>query len=750
MRLLMLFTLGFCAGCGFCAYIAWDMTDLWLSMAIFFLLLFLLFMALGKQPCRVIAVCMLGVSISMLWFFCYDRAYLRYARANDQVTCQAEILVEDYSFASAYGVAADGSVRIDGTRYRVRFYLNEYRELTPGDRVFGEFRFRYTGMGGVKDSTFHKSDGIFLLAYSRDEAAVVPGDDNQVKFFPAKLSKCVLGIIDDVFPRDTAPFASALLLGADDGLTYEENTALKLSGIRHVVAVSGQHLVILLAAIMLLSGRSRRIANIASIPVTILFSAMVGFTPSIMRACVMQLVMLGAFLSKRDYDGPTALSFAVLIMVASNPLSITSVSLQLSAGSIIGMFAFSGRIYQRIRGWFFFGKISDRSLAGKLLHWLIGSFSVTLGSMIVTVPLSAVYFRTVSLIGIVTNLLTLWIITLIFYGIIGAVAIGAVWTAGGAMLAKVLSVPIRFVLTIAKALSGVPGGCLYLRNEYIICACIVAYGVLLLMCFWKNFRVWMGVSIITSVLFLGLAASWLAPLRDNWRITMLDVGQGQCILLQSGDRVYMVDCGGEYADSCADIAAETLLSMGISRLDGLILTHFDSDHICGTESLLTRIQVDTLILPDEPEHSDYVFLTQKYPGSFITVTRDLSFAWSTGKITVFAANGGENGNEMSLCVLFQSENCDILITGDRPVHTELALVYIQDIPELDYLVAGHHGAQTSTSNALLARLKPKTVLISVGEDNRYGHPSAELLDRLHAHGCKILRTDLLGTITIRG
>ena len=750
MRLLMLFTFGFCAGSGFCAYIAWNMSELWLSMAGFFFLLFLLCLALRKRLARVIAVCLLGVSIAFVWFFAYDRAYLRYARANDQVSCRAEILVEDYSFPSAYGTAADGSVVINGMDYSVRFYLNEYTQLEPGDRVAGEFRFRYTGMGAQKDATFHKADGIFLLAYSRDEAAVIPGSDAQTKFFPAKLRRGVLGVIDEVFPKDIAPFASALLLGEDDGLTYEENTALKISGIRHVVAVSGQHLVILLAAIMLLSGRRRRIACYISIPVTILFSAMVGFTPSIMRACVMQLVMLGAFLSRRDYDGPTALSFALLIMVASNPLAITSVSLQLSVGSIIGMFAFSSRIYQRIRGWFFFVKIKDDSLAGKLLHWFIGSLSVTLGSMVVTVPLSAVYFRSVSLIGIVTNLLTLWLITLVFYGIIAAVAIGAVWSAAGAFFGRLLSMPIQFILGAAKALSRVPGGCLYLRNEYIIYACIAAYLVLLLMFFWKNFRVWMGACIITSILFLGLTASWLQPLQDNWRVTMLDVGQGQCILIQSGDRVYMVDCGGEYADSAADIAAETLLSMGISRLDGLILTHFDSDHSCGVENLLTRIQVDTLMLPDEPENADYAAFIKKYENSAITVTQDLSFAWSSAEIKVFAANGGENGNEKSLCVLFQSENCDILITGDRPVHTELALLYIQDIPELDYLIAGHHGAKTSTSNALLARLKPKTVLISVGKDNRYGHPAPELLERLKDHGCKILRTDLLGTIIIRG
>lgn len=749
MRLLMLFTLGFCSGSAFCAYLAWDQNALWLILAAVFFFLFVICVCLRKRAAVAAGVCLLGAAVSFLWYWGYDAYFLKPARIRDQTVSSCNIRVTDYSFDTSYGTAADGEIVLSERRYQVRFYLNEKCELKPGDRVQGDFRLRYTAAGGEKGASFHQSEGIFLLAYSKGKPTVYPADGLDARFYPAVLRKAVLKLLNDVFPADTAPFASALLIGEDDRLTYAENTALKISGIRHVVAVSGQHLVILLAAVMLLSGRSRKIACFVSIPISILFAAMAGFTPSILRACIMQLVMLGAFLIKREYDGPTALSFAVLLMIAANPLAVTSVSLQLSAGSIIGMFLYSSRIYRRIRAWSFFKRVKDQTILGKLLHWLIGSVSVTLSSMVITVPLSAIYFRTVSLIGVVTNLVTLWLITLVFYGIILCVALGAVWSWGAVRLGKLLSIPIRFILSVAKALSAVPGGCLYLRNEYIILAAIAAYGVLLLMLYWKQLRIWMGGCLIACILFLGLASSWMAPLQDPWRITVLDVGQGQSILLQSGQRTYMVDCGGDYAEGTADIAAETLLSMGITRLDGLILTHFDADHTCGVENLLSRIQVDTLFLPDDTEHADYALLSGKSKNA-ITVTQDLFIAWSSAKITVFSANGGTNSNEKSLCVLFQSGNCDILITGDRPISTELMLLFYADIPQLDYLVAGHHGARTSTSDALLRRLKPETVLISAGENNRFDHPHQEVLERLLAHGCKILRTDLLGTIVIRG
>ena len=107
-------------------------------------------------------------------------------------------------------------------------------------------------------------------------------------------------------------------------------------------------------------------------------------------------------------------------------------------------------------------------------------------------------------------------------------------------------------------------------------------------------------------------------------------------------------------------------------------------------------------------------------------------------------------NESSMCILFQGENCDILITGDRDAAGETDLLEKWEIPDLEVLVVGHHGASTSTGIELLNKTKPEIAVISVGENNRYRHPSQKILDRLNQMGCIIRRTDLEGTIIIRG
>ena len=108
----------------------------------------------------------------------------------------------------------------------------------------------------------------------------------------------------------------------------------------------------------------------------------------------------------------------------------------------------------------------------------------------------------------------------------------------------------------------------------------------------------------------------------------------------------------------------------------------------------------------------------------------------------------DSGNESSLAVLFQSENCDILITGDRSDFGERMLLKTAELPEVDILVVGHHGAKSAASEELLAAVKPEMAVISVGE-NYYGHPSQEVLDRLAAIGCTVYRTDLNHNIIFR-
>jgi competence protein ComEC len=250
-------------------------------------------------------------------------------------------------------------------------------------------------------------------------------------------------------------------------------------------------------------------------------------------------------------------------------------------------------------------------------------------------------------------------------------------------------------------------------------------------------------------LFVSVGASCLEPKTDDCRLTVLNVGQGQSLIYQSDGKTYLVDCGGDYDDDAADLAAETLLSQGIRSIDGLIITHFDRDHVGGVLNFLSRIDVDEILIPDYVDDGDFrESLETLAPERITPVSEDMQISFEGTTVNLFAPVVPDDNNESSLAVLFRKDNCDILITGDRSAFGERLLLKNGDIPQLDVLVAGHHGSKTATCRELLESTTPRIVAISVGE-NSYGHPSTEVLDRLTEFGCIVYRSDYHGNITFR-
>jgi competence protein ComEC len=205
----------------------------------------------------------------------------------------------------------------------------------------------------------------------------------------------------------------------------------------------------------------------------------------------------------------------------------------------------------------------------------------------------------------------------------------------------------------------------------------------------------------------------------------------------------MVDCGGSSDAEAADAAAEALLSQGITKLDVLILTHYDKDHSGAVDELLSRVDAELLILP--PVYSELQLPAKQT----VYATQDLTITTQKMKTEIYAPVIPEGGNENSLCILFDTEKCDILITGDCNAFAERMLLRRVNLPDVDILVAGHHGSGGSTSEELLSRVRPEIVCISAGQNNRYGHPASELLQRLEHYGCNIYRTDIHGDIMVR-
>ena len=298
-------------------------------------------------------------------------------------------------------------------------------------------------------------------------------------------------------------------------------------------------------------------------------------------------------------------------------------------------------------------------------------------------------------------------------------------------------------------ISRVPVASVYTSSIYIVAWLIFAYILITVFVKTKKKHPWIMTSCLAIGLISAVVCSWIEPRLDDFRFTAVDVGQGQCLILQNDGKYYMVDCGGDTGDYAADKASQLLMSQGIFRLDGLIITHYDEDHAGGADQLLSRIPADTIYLPivkgDSRLRDE---LSQKYSDQIQWVETQTQI--NEVDITIYPSADKEDANESSLCILFQPADCDILITGDRSFEGETELMNQVKLPDLEILVAGHHGSKTSTSWDLLNVTRPDAVIISVGANNRYGHPTWDTLERLDLFGCGIYRTDLEGTIIFRG
>jgi len=747
MRKLMWFSIGFWAACTLFTYFYVPEVFLFLLLGMLLAVCFgFLSRKVGKFA--ILALVLFGFSTGSAWFWVQDRAYLSHARQLDGETVSLTVRVTDYSEDSTTGCVSNGSVKLGKHTYSVRLYLDPDKPVFPGYEVTGDFRVRFTADGGGQEPTSHRTEGIYLLLYQKGDVEIVPGSTSW-RDAPAIWRNNLLQRLDAAFPEDAAGFAKALLLGDRSGIDYETNIAFKVSGISHIIAVSGLHVSILFGLLYTLTLRKRGLTALIGIPALMLFAAIVGFTPSITRACIMQSLMLLAMVTEREYDPPTELAFSVLVILAVNPMAAASISFQLSVGCMVGIFLF----YERIRQWFHdekrLGSPKGKGWRPWLKRWFTSSVSVTISASVITTPLVAWYFGTISLIGIATNLLTLWVVNAVFYGLVLICAVSFLSAPLAAIIAWLVAWPIRYILGASKLLSHFPMAAVYTESVYIVIWLIACYGMLtaFLLCKKKYPIVFACTAAIT--LCIALLLSWAEPLSDNYRMTVLDVGQGQCILLQTEGKTFLVDCGGDYADGAADKAAEHLLSQGVDHLDGIILTHYDEDHAGGVAMLLSRIPADALYLPDIIDNSQTAASLQSMDAA-VLVQEDTVLSVGQAKITIFASETQNAGNESGLCILFQRENCDILITGDRGELGEMLLMRRINLPELDVLVAGHHGSAGSTGDALLSQTMPQTVIVSAGKNNRYGHPAPALLQRLAQWGCTVYRTDLQGTIIYRG
>ena len=700
---------------------------------------------LGERWRRRVLLAAVGLSLALG----YDWLYVRQVQAPMEALADTEqtavtMTLQDYPVSTGYGAKA--TVRLPGLGRAVYYGGPELLALAPGQTVTDDVRFQSAARIRDDDVTTFTSKGVFLLAYRRGEATFGPGTAESPRWWPARAGQALRTAIRDRFDGDTGGFLTAILTGDKSGLSESAASDLSEAGLYHILAVSGMHCMFLLTVVTLLAGRHRRrlVAGV-TLPLLAFYAALTGGSPSVLRACVMVAFLLAAPLLGRDSDGPTALTAALLCILLANPFAAASISLQLSFGAMAGLLWLTPRL-QRM--------LTAGRKRGRVFRALSVSFSATMGALVFTVPLSAWYFGTLVLVSPLSNLLCLWAAGVVFVLGLAAVLAGLVLPPLGAALGLVPQALIWYMLRAAHLLARLPYHALYTANPYLKVWLAYAYALfaaayLLGPRARRKYALAAALAAGTLALTAGLGA---ARYGNDLDILVLDVGQGQSVLLASGGAYALVDCGSANGwKDPAGTAADQLLTMGCRRLDTLLLTHFDEDHVNGVTGLLARLDVGRLLVPDVPDggiaREAILAAAEAHDVAVETVSAHRREPLGKAELTVFPPLGEGGDNERGLAVLCTLGDYDLLVTGDMDAATEGLLLAAYDLPDIEALVAGHHGSKYSTSEELLAALTPETACISVGS-NRYGHPADQTLRRLAASGAAIYRTDLQGDIHI--
>ncbi len=687
-----------------------------------------------------------GLALALGWDWLYGFAVRDPLVGLSGTEGAASMTLLEYAVPTDYG--AKVTVKLNGYPLgKVVYYGGEdLLDLRPGQTVTAQVKFQDAARLREDTITNFTSQGVFLLAYQRGEDAVYgEGSAGSPRWWPARAARAMQDHVAELFDGDEAAFLSAILTGDTSGLSEEARSDLSEAGLSHILAVSGMHCGFLLTLILLVTGRHRRrLLAALALPILVFYTILTGASPSVVRACIMVLFVLAAPLFQRDSDPPTTLSAALFLILLANPFAAASISLQLSFGAMAGLLWLTPRIQDLLLG--------EKS-RGKVYRLLASSLSATVGAMVFTVPLCAVYFGSLVLISPVSNLLCLTASSAVFMLGLLAVLASFLWLPLGAVIGFLPALLTKYILWTSGVLASLPYHAVYLTNPYLKYWLVFLYGLFAAAYFLRP-RARRKYAVATVLAAMSLTVTvWLgAPhyTRSGLDAYVLDVGQGESVLLSSGGQFALVDCGSRNSwYDAGGIAADHLATMGCGTLDYLILTHYDYDHVSGVTELLARTRVGTLLLPDVADDAGMrlqVELAARDHGADIRYVRtETALPLGRSSLTIYPPGDVKGDNEQCLAILCTYGDYDLLITGDMNMAAERQLIAEHDLPDIEALVVGHHGSKSSTSEELLEAVTPEVGIISVG-DNSYGHPTEDALRRLVLADVDICRTDKQGTV----
>ena len=752
MRILATVALSFGAGCLAASLIGTGGWLLWAALAAAcaaFAVLALKCRFTGREKLRLRALLIL-FSLAGAFVYCaaYERAFIAPLTGQCGDVLPFEGTVTEYPVATDTG--AKVTVSLGFGQKAVYYGGEELLSLQPGQTLHGSAYWQSALRVHEDDITTFSSRGVYVLLYDRGDVTVEEGSAGSLRWLPQRACRAVQEKVRQIWRDDTtAAFVCAMLTGERSGMSVEDETAVSEAGLSHLFAVSGLHCAFLvtLLGLVIPPGR-RRLFAVCAILALVFYMLMAGLSPSIVRSCIMLSLVLIAPLVRRDSDGLTSLGAALLVILLGNPYAAAGISLQLSFAATAGILLVGQRLYDRMM------KLkTGEGLLRRGWSFLAAGIASSLGALLFTIPLTAYYFNIFTLLSPLSNLLVVpaagWAFMVSFL----TVLLGFLWLPGAQFVGWIVWALVRYALWVAHLVMATPGHALYFSNRYLKYWLTYAY-LLFGACWFGRGRWRYVISAVLAALTLALTV-WLGAAEyrsGTLGVLTLDVGQGESVLLYSEGAAVLVDCGSSntYIDA-GGVAADQIATMGFSRLEAVVVTHYHADHTNGLQEVMSRVRIGRLYLPRiEDEYGvreRLESLAAEYGIELRYVEGKTAFAMGGAAVMLYPPLGEGDLNEQGLTVLCSAGDYDALITGDMAGSTEKKLVEQYALPDIELLVVGHHGSKYSSTKDFLNAVQPETAVISVG-DNSYGHPSDEALLRLVAAGCEIYRTDLQGNVLV--
>ena len=648
--------------------------------------------------------------------------------------------------------------------------------------------------GGFDYKNYLKTLKIYGTIKLENGEVLEKNKGNILISFSNKISNSVKEKIYDLLDKREANLLIGLLLGDDDNIDDDIEEAFKISSLSHILAVSGMQVTYIITAMYFIFNNllGKRKTKIVIIIILIFYTILTGFSPSIVRASIMGILIMEAGLFYRKNDIWNSIAISLLLMLIYNPFLITNVGLQLSYLGTIGIILLNKtflRIFNKIR---FEKYILNRKIIN-IVSKIIEILTVTISASVAVFPIMLYNFNLFGTYFLITNLLASIIIgPITIFGTV-IVIISFAFLKIGKLLSIILEISLNTLVFVSN-FSKLPFSKIYITTPKI--SMIIFYYVLIIF-FNYIYKIYNNRNLsLTQIRFRNLIALYKYKIKEIYnnkksrkkfisililivfcfniynffiikrelKIYFVDVGQGDStFIVTPKNETILIDGGGSLGTDF-DVGESTLLpyilDRGYKKIDLMFVSHFDQDHIGGLFKILEELKVEKVCISKQEEDSEnyqkflnivkekniQVLVVKK--GDKIVLDNNLYFdiLWPNDKQIE------ENKlNNNAIVMKLNYNNFSTLFTGDieKPAEEKILEIYKNSkILESDILKVAHHGSKTSTTDEFLNKVKPKIALIGVGKDNMFGHPSNTTIEKLEKMDIKIYRTDLNAEISI--